>query len=63
MKFAINDPVRIIAPRSRHFGAVGTVVDIVPADHIPFLVGGIDTLPLWFGDHELTAVYQPQETA
>ncbi|MDN4644945.1 hypothetical protein [Arthrobacter sp. PsM3] len=61
-KFKLGDPVRVIARNTRHFDAVGTVVD-VSAQHYPFQVGGLEGSPLWFGPHELTlAEHQPEDS-
>lgn len=57
MKFRIGDPVRVIARNTRHFDAVGTVVD-VSAQHYPFKIGGLTDAPLWFGPHELILAEQ-----
>jgi hypothetical protein len=61
-KFRLHDPVRITAPYSRHFDAVGTVTNVDPAAHFPFRVSGLEVTPVWFGAHELVlAEHAPTE--
>jgi hypothetical protein len=62
VKFKLGGSVRITAPYSRHFDAVGTVTNIDRTKSVPFGVSGLDRLPLWFGAHELVLVeYSPNE--
>lgn len=58
-KFKIGDPVRVTATPSRHFDAVGTIVDVDRTQHFPFAVMGVDASLLWFGAHELTLAEAP----
>jgi hypothetical protein len=52
-KFKLADPVRITAPTSRHFDAVGTVTDVDRSQPLSFRVSGVEGVPVWFGAHEL----------
>lgn len=57
MKFALQDPVRVIAPRTRWFDQVGTVTDEAEGW---FHVSGLDfPAPLWFRAEELVLAEWP----
>lgn len=59
MKYQLGDSVRITATPSRLFDHVGTVSNVDRGAAYPFEVRTADSLPLWFGGHELVLAERP----